>query len=57
MVPPKDSLSLAQKIIKVFDDKGKIEKMGQYSAYLSKNKYSWSSVALKTKKVYQRLLA
>jgi D-inositol-3-phosphate glycosyltransferase len=56
LVPLADTEKLSEKCIDILSDVKKIETMGTYSRYLSDTKYSWDSIATKTKHVYERCL-
>ena len=54
LVPPQKPSVLAEKIIELLTDNGKIEQMGKHSLMLSK-KYSWKSIADQTETLYLKL--
>jgi D-inositol-3-phosphate glycosyltransferase len=56
LVPLADTEKLAEKCIDILSDDKNLEKMGTYSRYLSDTKYSWDSIATKTKHVYELCL-
>jgi D-inositol-3-phosphate glycosyltransferase len=56
LVPLTDTEKLSEKCIDILSDVKKIETMGTYSRYLSDTKFSWDSIATKTKHVYELCL-
>lgn len=55
IVPPKDADKLAEAIIKILNDENS-EKMGINGRKLVTDKYTWSSIALMTEKLYNKLV-
>ena len=56
LVPLRDAQSLAEKCIAVLNDNKKMQEMGGYSKHLADTKFSWDSIAGKTKQVYELCL-
>ena len=55
IVPPKDAEKLAEAIIKILNDEN-LEKMGINGRKLVTDKYTWSSIALTTEKLYNKII-
>ncbi len=55
IVPPKNAVKLADAVIKILNDENK-EKMGINGRKLVTDKYTWSSIALMTEKLYNKLI-
>jgi glycosyltransferase involved in cell wall biosynthesis len=55
VVPPKDSASLAEKIISCLNDPLRLAKMSEGSARIAQE-ISWNAIALKTLSVYQKVI-
>jgi glycosyltransferase involved in cell wall biosynthesis len=54
---PKDDIKcLSQKVIEILSDQDKMTAMGDYSRYLSDNKYSWDTISEETSKIYSELI-
>ena len=55
LVPAGDSEALADTLVKMLNDMGKVRAMGQRGRTLAEEKFSWNSVAEKTLEIYMKV--
>jgi glycosyltransferase involved in cell wall biosynthesis len=56
LVPPKDIISLSDKITSILNDRQLQQKMGDYALHLSKTKFCWDNIAAQTSELYRSIL-
>lgn len=56
VVPPGDSESLANALIKLLSDKGRQKKMGEYNRRLCVEKYDWERIVDEIELIYHKIL-
>ena len=54
-MPPKDENSLLKAMIKILSNSENIKNMGKYARHVVETKYSWSTIAQETCKVYEKV--
>ncbi len=56
LVSPHSPELISEKIIKIFNDSDLAEKMAKHSLFLADSKFSWDSIAQKTRHVYSKIV-
>ncbi len=57
VVPARDPGALAHRICQLLSDKGARDRMGRMGRYIAETRFDWKSIAVKTKRLYEDVLA